>query len=308
MKLFEIAKEQLLIKEKTIKNAYVSSSKSKLNVVENSSTIKISGRKYIAEVSKKSGELISLLKNGKEQLSSSLKPNFFRPPIDNDLRGASSRNFKKSRKYWEFLADKLETKSVKSNSNKKNQIEVSVEKSYKDEVRLKIIYSFLSDGRILVHQELDAKENLPNIIKFGMTMGVSKEFSTTTFYGKGPFENYNDRKRGTVVDEFSFNTDDLFTNYIYPQENGNRSDVRWVKLSNKKQNLQISGTPTFGFSIWPYAAENIQKAKHLFDLEKQGFYTLNIHSIQMSVNGTLSEVIPKYELPSGKYNLTFIIQ
>ena len=305
---FEIAKEQILIKEKSSKNNYSSSSKSTLKVEENLSEITVSGKKYASKISKKTGELISLIKNGKEQILSPLKPNFFRPPIDNDLRGASSRNFRKSRKYWEFLNDKLETKSVAVKSKKKNEAIILVEKLFKDEVKLNILYNFLSDGRIIIKMDLDAKENLPNLIKFGATLGVSKDFKTTTFYGKGPWENYIDRKRGAIVDEFTFKTDDLFTDYIYPQENGNRSDVRWLQISeNKKNSLKISGSPTFGFSIWKYAAENIQKAKHPFDLEKQGFYTLNLHLIQMSVNGTLSEVLPKYEIPSGKYSFEFVL-
>lgn len=99
---FEIANEQLLVKEKVVKSSYTSISKSALQVVENTSEVLVSGKKYSAKVSKQTGELISLLKNGKEQILSPLKPNFFRPPIDNDLRGASSRDFKKSRLIGNF--------------------------------------------------------------------------------------------------------------------------------------------------------------------------------------------------------------
>ncbi|WP_343330712.1 glycoside hydrolase family 2 TIM barrel-domain containing protein [Polaribacter staleyi] len=305
---FEIANEQLLVKEKVVKSIYTSSSKSALQVVENTSEILVSGKKYSAKVSKQTGEFISLLKNGKEQILSPLKPNFFRPPIDNDLRGASSRDFKKSRAYWEFLNEKLETKSVKVITDSTNETTVLVEKTYKDEVQLNMKYHFLSDGRIVVKMDLDAEESLPGLVKFGVTLGVSKTNNNTTFYGKGPWENYIDRKRGTEVDEFTFKTDDLFTNYVFPQENGNRSDVRWLQLSeNKKSNLKIEGSPTFGFSIWPYAPKNIQEAKHPFDLKEQGFYTLNLHLIQMSVNGTLSETLPKYVIPSGKYSFEFVL-
>ncbi|WP_165732645.1 glycoside hydrolase family 2 TIM barrel-domain containing protein [Polaribacter sp. 20A6] len=305
---FEVAKEQLLVREKSSENNLSSASNSKLEVVENNTEISVSGRKYVAKVSKKSGELISFIKNEKEQILSPLKANFFRPPIDNDLRGASSGDFKKSRKYWEFLNDKLEMRSVKVISDKNNETKVVVEKTYKDEIQLNLIYTFLSDGRIVVKIDLDANENLPGLVKFGVTLGVSKDYKTTTFYGKGPNENYIDRKRGTEVDEFSFKTDDLFTNYVFPQENGNRSDIRWLQLSeNKKNTLKIEGSPKFGFSIWPYSSENIQNAKHPYDLEKQGFYTLNLHLLQMSVNGTLSETLPKYVVPSKKYSFEFVL-
>ncbi|ANW96249.1 glycoside hydrolase [Wenyingzhuangia fucanilytica] len=305
---FEIAKDQILIKEKTKLNDFSSTSKSTLKTEENSSGIKIVGDGYSAKVDKKTGELISFIKQGKEQVLSPLKPNFFRPPIDNDLRGASSKDFRKSRKYWEFLNEKLETKSVEVISKKENEAIILVEKNFKDEVKLNIQYTFLSNGSILVNMEMDAKKDLPGLVKFGMTLGVSKEYKTTTFYGKGPWENYIDRKRGTEVDEFTFKTNDLFTNYIFPQENGNRSDVRWLEISKDKESaLKIKGSPVFGFSIWPFSAKNIQEAKHPFDLKEQGFYTLNIHTVQMSVNGTLSETLPKYVIPSGRYSLKFIL-
>ncbi|SDR70547.1 beta-galactosidase [Polaribacter sp. KT25b] len=305
---YEVAKEQLLVREKLSENNYSSTSKSKLQVIENTADVVIKTRKYRAKVSKKSGELTSFIKNGKEQILSPLKPNFFRPPIDNDLRGASSKDFKKSRGYWEFLNEQLEIKSVKVITDKTNETRVIVKKNYKDEVKLNLVYTFLSDGRIVVKMDLDAEESLPGLVKFGVTLGVSKDYNTTTFYGKGPNENYIDRKRGTEVDEFTFKTDDLFTNYVFPQENGNRSDVRWLQLSeNRNNNLRIEGASTFGFSIWPYSAENIQKAKHPFDLKKQDFYTLNLHLIQMSVNGTLSETLPQFVIPSGKYEFEFIL-
>ncbi|WP_252191146.1 glycoside hydrolase family 2 TIM barrel-domain containing protein [Polaribacter sp. Q13] len=305
---YEVANEQLLIKEKTAIKTYQSASKAALQVVENTAEITVSGKKYAAKVSKETGALISFIKKGKEQISSPLKPNFFRPPIDNDLRGASSKDFRKSRGYWEFLNDKLEIKSVKVIAEKTNEVTVLVEKSYKDEVKLNINYHFLSDGRIVVKMDLDANKNLPGLVKFGVTLGIPNRYKTTTFYGKGPWENYIDRKRGTEVDEYIFKTDDLFTNYVFPQENGNRSDVRWLQLSeNRKNSLKIEGASTFGFSIWPYSPENIQNAKHPYDLKKQGFYTLNLHLIQMSVNGTLSETLPQFVIPSGKYEFEFIL-
>ena len=305
---FEIAKEQLQIQTSSFQNNYKSTSKSKISVSENSNEISVSGKGFSAIVSKSNGELNSFKLNGKEQIASSLKPDFFRPPIDNDLRGASSRDFRKSRKYWEFIADSLVTDVVEISKQLEDEVTISVFKYYKEDIGLTIDYRFLSDGQVIVIMNMDANKSLPSLVKFGMTMGVPKNYTKTTFYGKGPHENYRDRKRGAEVDEYTFKTDDLFTNYIFPQENGNRSEVKWLKLSeNKKNSLVIKGSPEFGFSIWPYAAKNIQEAKHTYDLKEQGFYTLNLNLIQMSVNGTLSETLPQFVIPSGKYSFEFII-
>ncbi|MDO6803552.1 glycoside hydrolase family 2 TIM barrel-domain containing protein [Wenyingzhuangia sp. 1_MG-2023] len=305
---FEVAKEQIQLKERDFSNNYASTSKASVTVKEGVNEVVVTGKRFSAKVSKTNGELISFVSNKVEQLVTPLKPSFFRPPIDNDLRGASSRAFRTSRKYWEFLADELKTTSVKTTS-KDSEVVVTVHKEFKNEVNLTIGYRFLSDGRVIVNMDMDAKETLPGLIKYGMTMGVSNSYQTTTFYGKGPWENYVDRKRGTEVDEFTFKTDDLFYNYIFPQENSNRSDVRWVKLSeSKKMDLTVEGSPEFNFSIWPYSAKNIQESTHPYELKKQGFYTLNIDLMQMSVGGTLSETLPKFIIPSGKYSFEFILK
>lgn len=305
---FEVAKDQILLKARKPVDTYASHSKHEVSIIDASERITISSKKFSARVSKSNGELISFKKSGFEHIVSPLKPDFFRPPIDNDLRGASSGAFRKSRAYWEFLADKLTTDKVEIKQDQNNEASIIVFKSYKDEVKLKISYRFLSDGKLIVNMAMDAKETLPSLVKFGMTVGVPKNYAETTFYGKGPWENYIDRKRGAITDEFSFKTDDLFTNYIFPQENGNRSNVKWLKLSDKKTNdLEIKGSPEFGFSIWPYSAKNIQEAKHPFDLEAQGFYTLNLNLIQMSIGGTLSETLSQFVIPSGKYQFEFII-
>ncbi|MGY6647528.1 glycoside hydrolase family 2 TIM barrel-domain containing protein [Wenyingzhuangia sp. IMCC45574] len=305
----EVAREQMLLKENDVAFVLTSKSKSAVAVNETESEIKISAKAYTAKVSKESGALISLVKNKKEQIKSPLQPNFFRPPVDNDIRGASSRGFKKSRKYWEFLADKLKTTDVKVIATKKNEAKVVVTKAFKNDVKVELTYTFLSDGKVGVKMDMDAKESLPSLIRFGMEMGIAKDYIQTNFYGKGPWENYIDRKRGATVDEYTFKTKDLFTNYVYPQENGNRSDVRWLELNTtKKASLHILGAQNFNFSIWPYSAKNITTAKHPFDLKDQGFYTLNIDSAHYSLGGTLSETLPKYLLPAGKYSLEFVIK
>ncbi|WP_152285655.1 glycoside hydrolase family 2 TIM barrel-domain containing protein [Flavicella marina] len=304
----EVAKEQLLIQERSLDTAFSSKSKTQLVVKETEAEIAISSKKFTAKVSKENGYLTSFIVGKKEQVSSPLKPNFYRPPVDNDIRGASSRLFKKSREYWKTLESKLKVSNVDVKSEN-NVVTIVVSKAFKDEVKLETSYVLLSDGRVKVSMNLDAKESLPSLIRYGMTMGVSSSYKKSTFYGKGPMESYVDRKRGTVVDEYSFATDDLFNNYIYPQENGNRSDVRWLALSeSRKPGIVVKGAPEFGFSIWPYAASNIEKAQHPYDLVEQGFYTLNIDLIQMSVGGTLSETLPQFYINSGKYNFEYTLE
>ncbi|WP_298488201.1 glycoside hydrolase family 2 TIM barrel-domain containing protein [uncultured Maribacter sp.] len=306
---YEVAKDQILLNGRKKAIEFASKSKNEILSKETTDAILITGEQFSAKISKENGELFSFMVNNLEQLASPLKPNFYRPPVDNDIRGASSKLFKKSKAYWEDLESKLKTNSVKIISDKKNEIIVKSTRSYKEDVKLEVFYKFLSDGNLVVSMDMEAEKSLPSLIKFGVTMGVPSSYVNTSFYGNGPWENYIDRKRGTEVDEFSFKTDNMYNNYIFPQENGNRTEVRWLQLSTANNNkINITGLPEFGFSIWPYSAKDIAKAKHSFDLNIQGFYTLNLNLIQMSVGGTLSETLPKYVIPSGSYSFTFALK
>ena len=306
---YEIAKDQILLKPRKLGGDYTSKSKDIVNVDETNDEIVIKGKHFSAKVSKTNGQLTSYIINGAEQLASPLRPNFYRPPIDNDVRGASSGLFRASSKVWKNMHSHLQKNSDVKVVESDRSIKVNVRQNFENTVKLETMYTFFNDGRIVVKMDLDADKSLPYLIRYGVTMGVSETNKNTTFYGRGPWENYLDRKHGAEVDEYSFKTDNLFYNYIQPQENANRSDVRWLTLSSNsnKSGIKIFGVPEFGFSIWPYSAANIEESKHPYDLKRQGFYTLNLDLIQMGVGGTLSETLPHYLIESGKYSFEFMI-
>ncbi|WP_282124386.1 glycoside hydrolase family 2 TIM barrel-domain containing protein [Algibacter mikhailovii] len=306
---YEVAKDQILLNPRTTHTPIVSTSRDDISVNEDNESVLINGKRFSAKVSKLNGQLISYTVNGKEMISSPLRPNFYRPPIDNDVRGASSKMFAQSSKVWKDMPNQLAKNSKVTFKKINNSIEIIVSQKSDKMVNLNTIYTFLNDGKIVVKMDLDTDESLPYLIRFGATMGVSDDLKNTSFYGRGPWENYLDRKLGAEIDEYSMNTDDLFYYYIKPQENANRCDVRWLKLkSTKKSGIQVNGSPEFGFSIWPYSSENIEASRHPYDLKKQGFYTLNIDLIQMGIGETLSPTLPKYLVKSGTYKFEFVIQ
>ncbi|PKQ61037.1 glycoside hydrolase [Labilibaculum filiforme] len=307
---YEIASNQIVLKEREEVSPYVSASKESITYSESDAQVVAKGKGFSASISKSNGELLSYVVNGMEQLKSPLHANFLRPSVDNDRRGASSGDFKKSEQVWGNLETKLKMKTLTVNSDKDKFISVVVKQNFEDKIELATVYTIYNDGKIQVKMDLNADESLPNLVQFGVTMGVSESYVNALYYGNGPWENYCDRKEACEVDEYSFKTDDLFTNYAKTQGNGNRTDTRWLKLMNesKKYGIKISGKALFGFSVWPYSAINIEKANHPYDLEKQGFYTLNIDCVQAGVGGTLSNTLPKYMLKSGKYSFEFLIE
>jgi len=306
---FEIAKNQVLIKKGKELKEFVSDSKETLTVDDTDNFIAVSGKNFAARVSKSNGWLTSYEINGTEQLESPLRPNFWRVPIDNDLRGASSTLFHQSEKIWKTLPDKLKTNSVTLEVEQNGVKKIVVNQTLEEKVTLGIIYTFFGDGHLSVRMSLDADESLPDLLRFGMTMGIPAGYINTSYYGNGPWESYRDRKRHAETAVYHVKTDDLFFNYAMPQENGNRTDTRWVKFSgeDKKTGLQITGLPLFEFSAWPYSYENMETAKHPYDLNPQGYYTLNIDLTQAGLGGTLSHTLPNHVLRPGKYSFRFVI-
>ncbi|MCM2374883.1 glycoside hydrolase family 2 TIM barrel-domain containing protein [Aporhodopirellula aestuarii] len=307
---FEVAADQILLKKGTEPSEHVSTSNGTLEVRETAEEVTLAGQTFSASVSKATGFLTSYRFDGVEQLVTPMRPNFSRPPTDNDSKAASSGDFRKSQQTWKDLPWKMKTESVEVKTVSNSARQIVVTQSFQNQIRLVTRYTLFSDGNLVVNMDLDADESLPNLIRFGMTTGVSSEYEQTTYYGRGPWENYDDRQRSALVGEYGVPTRSMFHNYAMPQENGNRTDTRWATLttSNHESGLRIVGMPTFSFSVWPYDAENIADAKHPYDLTPQGFYTLNIDLLQLGLGGTLSHTLPQYVPRSGKYRFQFRLQ
>ncbi|MFI3290090.1 MAG: glycoside hydrolase family 2 TIM barrel-domain containing protein [Rikenellaceae bacterium] len=294
----EVAKERMLLRTKQTKcEPYSSTSKSTLSI-DNGADITISSKDFAVIVSKQSGFLTSYISKGTEILSSPIEPSFMRGAIDNDTRGASAKPMGASRKFWREYNSSLVVESVDVVDNSSYAIVSSKYKSHNG-VDLTISYTIFSDGTVKCKMAMDAAEETPNFVRFGFKMGVPKSYSTTSFYARGPEENYIDRKCGAEVGEYTMATDDLFYNYAQPQETGNREDARWMKLSSKSNSLKFTGSPLFSFSVLNYTWENLEEAKHPYDLEPTEHYNVNIDKYQAALAGTLSDILPHYELKSS---------
>ena len=129
-------------------------------------------------------------------------------------------------------------------------------------------------------------KELPNIPRIGMQFKMPKAFDNMKWYGRGPHENYWDRKTGAAVGVYSEKVSEPAHEYVRPQENGNKTDVRWMTLTNDVgKGLKFSGLPLLSVSAWPYAMEDIKKAMHPFELPERDFITVNVDYKQMGVGG-----------------------
>jgi len=179
--------------------------------------------------------------------------------------------------------------------------------------RARVIYLVNGDGVVRVTYELDVEPGLPDIPKVGMQCGIKDEYRNITWYGRGPFENYIDRRIGSDVAVYSLPLEKFIEPYVKPQENGNHTDVRWMFLSEKAGNgLLVVADSLLSMSAWPYSEENFNTAKHTNELKESGFITLNIDLVQMGVGGNDSwskeaQPIEKYRIPAKPYQYTFYL-
>lgn len=144
-----------------------------------------------------------------------------------------------------------------------------------------------SGGKLLINstlQKADAAADVPGVFRYGLQTELSKNFTNTSWFGRGPYESYADRFQGMRIGRYQMPIADLNTNYIKPAENGNHLGVTRLTLSGDgTPSIRILGD--FNFSIWPYTQATLEAAEHTNDLVSATNYTLNIDYGQIGVGG-----------------------
>lgn len=280
---------------------------------ETGSAFIVTGKNFEVSFDKSNGALTSYQWNGKEQVFAPLLPHFTRPQTDNDRRG-----WKPNRKLKQWYSADLKLISTtlgKFDGGMGSGLVLSTNYSLiNDSASVKVNYLISGNGVLKVDYSLNVKPGLPNIPKVGMQTGIKRNYDQISWYGRGPLENYIDKRYGFDAAIYSMPINEFMEPYVYPQENGNRTDVRWMYLSgkDKKEGLLVVADSLLSMSAWPYTEANIIAAKHTNKLKDAGYLTLNIDLIQMGVGGndTWSDVsapLDKYQIPAKAYNYSFYL-
>jgi beta-galactosidase len=144
-------------------------------------------------------------------------------------------------------------------------------------------------------------------------MQIPKEYSEVKWFGRGPHENYCDRNTGAFVGIYEQSVEELYFAYASPQENGNRTDTRWIALTGGRGlGLKVTGLPFLSWSALYFTQEDLSQErrgnKHINDLQKRDFISLNLDYKQMGVGGDTSwGAWPhgQYRLPPKEYSYSF---
>jgi len=226
--------------------------------------------------SKSGGKIQTVSLKGHRLIQDCFTLSFWRAPIDND---------KKLKKDWiKAGLDRIKTRVTDIHLNKKkNFIVIDIKKTHSaDNVSCGFysheVYTIYGDGHINLTTDITPFGTLPySLPRIGYVMKIPDEYDTFTWYGRGPGESYADRKQGMKTGVYSGSVEDQFVNYPVPQENGNKSDIRWLTITNDQgEGFQISGAQPLNASVRKYTTLNLTEARHPYQLIKQPYTILNI--------------------------------
>ena len=223
-------------------------------------------------------KLTSWIVDGKEMLQAPLEPYFWKPENDNQNAAGFARR-------------------------------VAIWKEVKD---VKVTYTVINDRTIRVDMDYQPMANdRPVMPKFGMRMRLPKEFTQIKYYGRGPWENYPDRKRSAFLGIYEMPLSEYETEYIHPQDNGNRCDIRWFEISSEKSEnseysdyvLRIEGCDPLCIRAWDYGEEDLEGVRHPNEINRGRFVNLNIDLNIHGVGGADTwgkRTLPQYTIDGNQ--------
>ncbi|MEA3462937.1 MAG: beta-galactosidase small subunit, partial [Bacteroidota bacterium] len=171
-------------------------------------------------------------------------------------------------------------------------------------------YRIGGDGVMEITVRTSARGNMTKWIpRVGLQMELPGEFQQMEWFGRGPFENYPDRKTGAKTGIYRTTVEEDYVPYIIPQDYGNRCDVRWFMLSDKEgRGLQVNSGELFNFSAQKYSTANLDRAHYPFQLEDEDVVTLNLDHRVSGVGGTANSVLNPYRVAPGEFEFVFTIK
>lgn len=303
----EVAREEFILNESAsfaldnaIKPAVVE--KNTNEVLYNKNGLKL-------RLDKKSGRITEFTKDGKSSMLSMPEPYFWRAPIDNDF----GHNYQSEANVWRTAhTNKTLTSVTESSSGIKVVYALNdVPADYTIE------YNILDNGELKITSSILLNEEVVEMPRFGMRMVLPKTTDQLNYYGRGPFENYQDRKTAAFLGQYHDLVKNQYTSsYIRPQENGYHTDARWVQLLDLNGNgVTVKGLQPLSFSALHFMTEDFdpgltKKQIHSNDVTERNFTVLHIDLLQRGVGGDNSwgyKPHEKYRLNEKSYSYSYII-
>nr|WP_299346299.1 glycoside hydrolase family 2 TIM barrel-domain containing protein [Allomuricauda sp.] len=274
---------------------------------------RVSGKNFEIIFDAQTGMMTKFSFKGKNLIHSGLQPSFWRPSTDNDRGGGKTH---KTLALWKEASKAPESVDFQLKKMTDTQVQATTNYIFANgKANMEVNHLIFGDGTLKVDVTFNADKELPMLPKLGLQLAVPKEFENLKWFGRGPHENYWDRKLGSEVGTYSNKVSEDYYTYIRPQESSNKTDVRWMALTNKQgTGLMVRADgDLLNMSAWPHTTWNIEQALHTYDLRASDFTTLNIDHKQMGVGGDDSwskKALPhpEFRIPAKKYAYSFMIK
>lgn len=300
---------------------------------ETEQSVIVVGKDFSYTFCKESGALISIVLKGKELLKSPLKLNVWRAPLANEVDGWNARNahtanwkegygYQVATEFYSSGADKLAPlpMSVQAFEQAGNvyinirditvmgRITTSQRDLY---IRGSVIngfenlYSFtvFPDGGLTLKHTILPQGQMPLWFpRIGLTMTLDKNLERVEWYGRGPQENYPDRKTGYKTGIYTAAVKDMYEPYLMPQDYGLRTDNRWLRMTDRNgAGLEFSMDERFNFNVYPYSTDNLTKSVYTYQLQEQDGMTLNLDYATSGVGCTARSILNAYRVMPQRY-------
>jgi beta-galactosidase len=323
---YTVAMEQWLLPSESInvsaskqanKDNNLGNSSSRLTVKSSKTDISLSGKDFSVTFSKRNGEMQSLVYDGNEMLISGLQPNFWRALTDNDVANGTADRCDT----WSRAGRQMTLKQITTASNKDDG-SVRVTSSYRlqeQQSDVTITYDIAADGAIHVDMHfIPGTKPLPEMPRLGMRMILKGGYDNMTWFGRGPQENYWDRKSGALMGRYSATVWQQYHPYVRAQETANHCDVRWLSLCNATdEGITVSGDEPLSVSAWNFPMDDItyvpatEQHRHGGSMMKKDMVWLNIDHLQMGVGGDNTwgaQVHSEYTITPKEWSYGFTIK
>lgn len=310
---FEVAREQLPFGlSHSVKDAIDWMTLPALQATDGKDALVLSGENFSVTFDKQKGAITRLVHGNKSLLTEPLLPYLWRVPTDND-EGGGNRSY--AHRWRQAGLDKTEVVPESLSLVRLNDGQVVVTlrnrvKTAQEDIVYEGRYTISGDGTIQADNRFTVPAGMPPLARVGLRTALPAGFNKLEWYGRGAHESYDDRKESAFVGLYSGSVADQHFPHVMPQENGNKTDVRWLRLLSEDSSVRFSGMPWINFNVQDYSAEALNESKRSHTLKRGDQTWLHIDYRQMGLGGddSWSPRVHKEYLPEQPvYTFSFMI-
>lgn len=311
----EVAIEQMQLPVRLEKAQEQVSGQIEKTETEDAITIQGKTQDFSISFSKMTGEMTSLKYDGKEMLLAGLQPNFWRGITDNDVANGTQERCAT----WREAGKNMVLKGIKTQADNRKATVMADFDMPEQESQVQITYQMLANGNVEVNMHfIPGNKALPEMPRLGMRMILKGDYDQMTWLGRGPQENYADRKSGYLIGKYSASVWEQYHPYVRAQETANKCDVRWFTLASKAgAGIRVEGAEPLSVSAWNFPQDDLLyvpstiEHRHGGCVDKKDMVWVNIDHLQMGVGGDNTwgaMVHPEYTITPKEWSYSFTIK